>query len=562
MRKVLTSVTIAVLLFPCPMRAQDTPLLRKVFSSDTLNVNMPALSPDGRWLVFTQYVSNQQVRLMISPLAGGEAHELLAESGTHMLARFTPRGDRLIFISSLPRRSATDDHSYLVGAPFDTRTGTLSGPPRQITLDGVRIDPRLRPAISPDGQWIAYAQCCETNALKVIPITGGNARTLVEAPSAPQPMPGWLAWTPDSRFVLYHLREEGESVRYKVSREGGAPTALTRFKTQMGIVSPDTRYFAAVEGRVRSTLRLFSADGHEIAHAAVPHVSWVSMSFSPDGKYILGMSDNATAAIKLAPVAGGPIRQIGLGRSYEWAEGWDEDGQTVHISSVENERRMLRLTGLHGEVKDSVQLPDDGTFIGIQDGYAVYREGTPGSVSDWRLVAVNLENRTRRELARDVVSGMCCDPVGAGGMYYGITGKEFYFRQLKGDRLQIRSMNVNGESRLLADLPRSYLGKTGFSVFENRVVYTETLKDSVRLRMVTGPGRAPTTIGTFAKTLGPGENAWSYDGRHLAVFLGGAEQTLLVYHFDAAGATKGHRNRSPFPSSIRTRTSGFPTAVA
>src|SRR5688572_8626175 len=89
-------------------KAQSPPVSRKVFSSDSLSMAFPTLSPDERWLVFSVAVSNQETRLMTQPLAGGTVRELAIPKGFHNQPRFTPSGDRLLFVSTLPQRSPTD----------------------------------------------------------------------------------------------------------------------------------------------------------------------------------------------------------------------------------------------------------------------------------------------------------------------------------------------------------------------------------------------------------------------------------------------------------------------
>jgi hypothetical protein len=123
-------------------------------------------------------------------------------------------------------------------------------------------------------------------------------------------------------------------------------------------------------------------------------------------------------------------------------------------------------------------------------------------------------------------------------MYYGITGNEFYYRRVRRDRLEIHAMRVSGESRLVADVPASLLGKTGFAVYQNRVIYQDQVKDTGRVLMVTGPGRAPKTLARFAKSPG-GELVLSHDGRQLAVSRDGVPDTLFIFHFDAGGALQG-----------------------
>ena len=64
-------------------QAQSEPLYRTVFSSDSINVRYPTVSPDERWLVFTVLLANEETKLMIQPLAGGPPRDLFAVKGKH-----------------------------------------------------------------------------------------------------------------------------------------------------------------------------------------------------------------------------------------------------------------------------------------------------------------------------------------------------------------------------------------------------------------------------------------------------------------------------------------------
>jgi Tol biopolymer transport system component len=123
-------------------------------------------------------------------------------------------------------------------------------------------------------------------------------------------------------------------------------------------------------------------------------------------------------------------------------------------------------------------------------------------------------------------------------MYWGLYGGEFYFIQMKAGRWQIRAMNLRGESRLVSEVPVA--GTEGrFAVYQNRIAYVESVGDSARIKVIAGPGRTPSTLGTFPKPTRSGEQVWSYDGRQLAVRLQGNPIIQLIYRFDAAGAVVG-----------------------
>jgi Tol biopolymer transport system component len=514
--------------------AQSAPLARKVFSSDSMSVSFPTLSPDERWLVFSTRVSNQEMRLMIQPLTGGSLRELAIPKGVHWRPRFTPAGDRLVFTSTLPRRLPTDDAYYLVSAPFDTRTGTLTGSPRQISLEGVRQATGWRiHTISPDGQSIAYVGD-GSNAIKLVPITGGSSRTLVE----PASLPTRIAWSPDGRFLTYEVAEGLRFVRMRVNVEGGPPRVIVRSSEQLGTLSPDNEYsFTSVVGKPNgaAALRLFASNGRllgEVALLSRPELLYGA--FVAGGKYILGASDNAVANIKIVSTEGAPVRQISAGTSYDWPYGWDADGEVVYAWTDSGISHFSRA----GELKRHVRVPEDPSFrstLGFQDGHLIYRASDAPAPANYRIMALRLTDGVRTELVRDVPSLPCCEPVGPGGMYYGITGREFYYRTLRGERVRLHAMRVGGASRVIGEIPPGTV--RGSAVFQSRIVYLEPTKDSIRLQLVPGSGRLPVTLAKFGAGVYP-EFAWSQDGRQLAVSAM-RPPSLSIYRFDDVGNMQG-----------------------
>lgn len=519
--------------------AQRAPLARKVFSSDSMSVLYPTLSPDEKWLVFPASISNQETRLMIQPMAGGSPRQLAMAGGFHTQPRFTPSGDRLLFVSSLPQRNATDGAAYLVSAPFDTRTGILTGPPRQITMDGVRQSSGWRNfAISPDGQSIAYVGD-GSNAIKVIPFTGGRARTIIEPPS----LPSRIAWSPDGKFVSYELTETSGFTRVRVSRSGGLPLVTVRSSESLGSWSADNeRAFSVVFKSGGSTaLRVFDSGGRLLGELGLPTRQTVLYSaFAVGSKFILGASSNAVATVKIVSVAGGPIRQISRGTSYEWPAGWSPDGELAYVSTEDEGHSVLSQITRSGELKRHVRIPEDANrqnhILGFQDGHLIYAVGRTAGPANFRIMALSLADGSRTELVRDVLTLPCCEPVGPGGMYYGLYSGEFYYRTLHGNRVRLHAMRVGRASRLIGEIPAGTI-RGSAAVFQSRIVYLEPLQDSIRLQLVTGAGRPPMTLATYG-TATNSEFAWSHDGRQLAV-SGGSPQTLSIYRFDDDGNLQG-----------------------
>ena len=519
--------------------AQSGSVAKSIFSSDTIEVGLssPTISPDEKWLVFVRAISNRDTRVMIRPMAGGEVRELVTGKGVFMNPRFSPKGDRLVLASDLPRRDPSDDKYYLVTAPFDTRTGTLSAPVRQLTLDGTEQSSSHASAFSPDGKWIAY-MAWPSRALRIIPVDGGNARTLTDKERGF----AWPTWTPDGRALLYETREGDEFLRKRVSLDGGAPVTVLRSKEALGSLTPDNHYSIVQQAGGQSNVRVvrvFAADGHRLGDVSVPARTWNRGGFAVNGKYLLGTRSNAVAPIKLVATTGGPIRQLTKGDVYDWAGSWNPNGE-LYVWTETGGHTALALVTREGRELSRAAIPDSAPIrsLGEQDGSLLLIDGPLSATNGSRLVLLNPKDGSRKELVRGIQSENTIS--GPGGMYYALYDGEAFYEQSKNGRIQVRAINLRGESRLVGELPVDRPERSAIAVFHTRMAYSQGLADSVRLQLVTGPGQKPRTLGTFPKDQAPGELAWSHDGRQLTTYLSpGGKQTQLVYRFDAAGAVQG-----------------------
>lgn len=149
-------------------------------------------------------------------------------------------------------------------------------------------------AVSPDGQWLAFlwqgAEAAKT-ALKVISVTGGEARELINL-STGEPSPYGqpvfeLAWTPDSRHIIY-APPAGQKPKFelwRISAEGGEPQGL-------GLT---------MEGLLPYGLSVHP-DGQRIAFTAgtlVREEVWVLENFLPPLKTARGKSEDQRGKLRI-----------------------------------------------------------------------------------------------------------------------------------------------------------------------------------------------------------------------------------------------------------------------
>ena len=541
----------ALLLVSVDLGAQAAVPVKTIAKIPGSSVSHPTVSPDGKWMVFATWLTNSEARIMIQPFAGGTPRELQVGRGVHRDFKFTPQGDRIIFLSNLPRQDATENgRRYLVSAPFNTQTGTLSAPERPVILEPVRTEDRTLPAISPDGKSVAYVSCCNESDLRIVPIVGGNSRTLVTVKETEGPtIPGWIGWSSDGKFVTYHRRVGDQSTYLKVSASGGTPAVVSQWTGGAGFLMPGGRHFMAVPprtpGESGTSLIIKSIDGRELGKVRVGMGS--NFSFSADGKYLVGADQDLTSTMRVAAISGGASKQVGSRDGDEWPQGWAADARSLHFSAKENGKAVVITKDLDGRQLNRIEVAATvSRLIGIHGDWIVWREGNNYQASNARVMARNVKTGVQKQLAGDVLP--CCSVTGPGGSYVGINGDEFFVIKASGEQMQVHGVKMTGESRLVAEVRRSPLGQMDFSVFKNRAVYHEIVADSQRLQMTTAPGKAPVTLATFPRAVRLSEVAWSYDGRQLSYSRNDQRQKLFVLRFDDAGAVQGppREHRLPF----------------
>jgi hypothetical protein len=291
---------------------------------------------------------------------------------------------------------------------------------------------------------------------------------------------------------------------------------------------------------------VFGSNGQLLGDVKVPPRLSTVARFVANGKYIIGSATDAVYPVKVVPVSGGQIRQVSAGSA---SGDWSENGD-VEVWTPEEGYMTLTLLSPDGERKNQIRLPDEAGYrntIGFRGEFLIYRYSKPGVVYPHNLAqlrALNLKDGSRGELSEDDVWMVCCEPGAPRRMSVDPSGGPLYYYRVDGNRMQYRATRVGGESRLIGEFPAS--AAASFAPDQNRGVYRETIKDSVRVQLIAGAGRQPTTLATFALAANPGAFRWSRDGRQLAV-TSASPKTLIVYRFDAEGNLQGSQGHSlPF----------------
>jgi len=485
--------------------AQPQPRFTRIFGSDSMQITNPALSPDGRWIVFNSAAGPGAVNLWVVPASGGAPIQLTSGRYNDWFPGWFPSGDRIAFHSNRPSPSG-EERYYVMTIPFDARTGRSAGPARQVSLEEAGW-----PAVSPDGRSIVFR--ASGGRLMVVPSAGGTARTVVQVDGGAGPG----EWSPDGREI-YFVGIPGDSRDFqfmRVSADSGQAQPLWSTPRMIIAVNATAR---RVLSRPRSDApgtpvrEVSTFEGRHLANLPLQRNMSVSIeAFSADGHSVLATVSDVVAPIRVVPIAGGPARTLTQAREYDGVYGWSADATRLAVGTRTNGHETLLEVPIDGgQAAVIATLPEAaGSYLSTDRNHLFFVVGD--TATDRRSLWVRrLGDGRTREIARDVVySTPMTNRPGA----YPLSGVEILYYERHGDRLELRGCAPEGQPHVLRSFPASPWGDV-VSVHGVRVAWTEEFGDSSALIVAEGPNGAPQRVATMRGHVS--EPAWSPDGRWIA----------------------------------------------
>ncbi len=169
--------------------------LRKTDGSPAVRLgdgNIPALSPDGKW-VSSVVSEGIQTRLTLLPTGAGEARSLEAEGIHYGRAEWFPDGLRILFTGNQANRP-----------PRTFVQDVRGGKPVPVTPEGT-----IARAVSPDQK---YATVTAGGKLSLVPLAGGEPKVI----GSIDPDESVIRWSGDGRYI--YLRQLEKPYSMKISR--------------------------------------------------------------------------------------------------------------------------------------------------------------------------------------------------------------------------------------------------------------------------------------------------------------------------------------------------------
>ncbi len=268
----------------------------------------PVWSPDGAWIYFcsTRGGSMQIWRIPMKESTGEArgAPQLVRTPGAYPAhLAFSRDGRRLVYSQML-------NTGRLATVRFEPDRGAALSEPKNILSSAKGA---ARPALSPDGKWLAFNSTEDEEHLFVVGADGAGLRQITSG----QHRNRGPRWSPDGKRIAYFSRRTGDWEIWSITADGGDPRQITALGGQ-NVAWP-----------------VWSADGKRLAYTIFgfktflidPAKPWTAQqpeklpdfpeqgrifsgwSWSPDGKSMAGFL-NRDDGIVLLDVASRQFRRV------------------------------------------------------------------------------------------------------------------------------------------------------------------------------------------------------------------------------------------------------------
>jgi TolB protein len=340
-----------------------------------------------------------------SPAAPASAAAPVAVSSAPSLASAADgsakTGDRLVFASD--RSGSTE--LYIVAVPPAGSAPAGSLPATQLTHNGKLS---TNPAVSPDGQWIAYVlqdalqsttPQTPSGDLWLVSLDGQKNYNLTQSPAANF----WQSWSPDGKQIAYASNRSaaGASTQWSIWVQDVAPLLAGQAPAPRMIANNGRSPVWSSDGTQIAYLAPYDSAGHAQLYTVKPDGSGQlqltdhkytgsgpgmdTPAWSPDGRWMLLPVDfTVKRQLVLLPVDGttapipdGDLRIVTPDQSIADEPVWDADGRWVVFRGGDRYTGIDLMDMQSGEVRQIVKPSAGQPSLSADGSRVAYTPDTP-----------------------------------------------------------------------------------------------------------------------------------------------------------------------------------------
>ena len=387
---------------------------RRLTTDPGLDYNA-AISPDGRWVVFTSERTGSPDLYVLDLHGNAGSRPLVEGPAMEDAAAISPDGRRLLFVST------RDGNADVFEMPFRPEDPAAAGEARNLTRHAAGD---YNPAFSPDGARILFSSSRDTavatstgaspgptylaSELYVMEADGTGVRRLTRHES----WDGAPAWTPDGQGVFFYSQRDGESRIYRTAVDGPADHEPDG-PAGHGLDGAADRgpNGAAGPGSDGAPVGRMAAAGPDAISA--PDEAALSPTFSPDGRLAYTANrDGRWTLVSTRPDGTDPRVESDAARDY-WAPAFDPaSGRLLAHGPGPVEDASVFESDAPGEFLVHPPLPVDMpdrqvSLVGIR-GYLPAVDPTSGEIATSEAFARLVASRpdgTGKRVIHDLAGG-------------------------------------------------------------------------------------------------------------------------------------------------------------
>ncbi len=267
----------------------------------TLNAEHPAWMPDGKEILFS--ARGGLWRLAVPSQNTPARLPFVGEDGLMpVVSRPQPgRPPRLVYVRSFEDRNIWRVETSAPGAP--------SSSPPVLSISSTRVD--ANPQFSPDGRRVAFQSTRSGDwEIWLADPDGANA---VQLTSMGAPLTGTPRWSPNAQMIAFHSNPEGPLDIYVIPAAGGKPRRLTSHLAtdQVPSFARDGHwiYFSSNRTGEYQIWKIPASGGDAVQ--VTQNVGYVAFE-SPDGAYVYyTQTANPPSDVWRLPASGGqPVKLV------------------------------------------------------------------------------------------------------------------------------------------------------------------------------------------------------------------------------------------------------------